>query len=68
MYLPQESHTKVIFGLRKLKNKCPGAHTMTLDHFGYVPELSRHSKCLIFDPNLGLLILQDGLRENWKTL
>ena len=37
---------------------------MTLDHFGHVPELSGHSEHLFSDPNLGLLKLQDGLREN----
>ena len=53
----------MIFGLYKLKNKCPAAHTMTLDHFGHVPELPGHSEWPFSDSNLGLLKLQVGLRE-----
>ena len=55
------------FGLIKLKNKCSGVHTMTLDHFGYVLELPRHSECLFLDPNLGLLKLQDVCGTNKIT-
>ena len=60
---PQEYLTKLIFGLYKLKNMCPAAHTITLAHFGHVLELPRHSEYLFSDPNLDLLKLQDGLRE-----
>ena len=62
--MPQEYFTNVIFGLIKLKNKCPTALTMTLDHFWHVSELPGHSKHLFFDPNLGLFKLQDGLQKN----
>ena len=54
------------FGLLNLKNQCPATYTMTLDHFGYVPELPGHSKCPFSDPNFGILKLQDGLRDFLK--
>ena len=58
---------KSVFGIFYTKKSCLAAHTMTLGHFGYVSKLLEHSEYLFFDPDLGLLKLQDVCGKNKIT-